>query len=166
VSEDPGLSRFEPHRAPTALTDDRLVWAIDTRHLPLYWFPRDCPRCTFWASDRTTDTDVARFLDGNRATRNHVIEGAWLERVATTELHVYRMPETTFTESIDTAGYWMSREPVDAIERTSIGDLVGRHAAAGIALRTLPNLWPLWDAVIASTLEFSGMRLRNTLPRP
>jgi hypothetical protein len=55
----------------------------------------------------------------------------------------------------------VSREPVDALERLTIGDLVGRHAAAGIALRTLPELWPLWDSVVASTLEFSGMRLRN-----
>ena len=41
VSEDPGLGRFAPHRAKTALTDEPLVWAIDTRHLPMYWFPRD-----------------------------------------------------------------------------------------------------------------------------
>src|SRR5207237_6915221 len=51
VSEDPSLSRFVPHRATPALTDEPLVWAIDTRHLPLFWFPRDCPRCTFWAGD-------------------------------------------------------------------------------------------------------------------
>jgi len=165
VSEDPGLSRFTPHRAPTALTDEPLVWAIDTRHLPLYWFPRDCPRCTFWAGDRTNDADLERFLDGDRAARVHVIEDRWLERVATTELQLYRMPEATFVESADTAGYWMSREPVDALERVTIGDLVGRHAAAGIALRTQARLWPLWDAVVGSTLEFSGMRLRNALPR-
>jgi hypothetical protein len=60
----------------------------------------------------------------------------------------------------------MSREAVDAIARVTIDDLVGRHAAAAIELRTAPNLWPLWDDVVASTLEFSGMRLRNALPRP
>ena len=48
----------------------------------------------------------------------------------------------------------------------TIGDLVGRHAAAGIALRTAPNLWPLWDGIVGSTLEFSGMRLGNARPRP
>jgi hypothetical protein len=167
VSEDPTITHFAPRlRRQQAPTDGPLVWAVDTRHLPLYWFPRDCPRCTFWASDRTTDADVARFLDGRRATRMHVIEDRWLERVAATTLQLYRMPERTFIEAPDSAGFWMSREAVDAIERTSIGDLVGRHAAAGIPLRTLPNLWPLWDAVVASTLEFSGMRLRNALPRP
>ena len=166
ASEDPGLARFAPHRAKTALTDEPLIWAIDTRHLPLYWFPRDCPRCTFWAGDRTADADVDRFFDGARGARIHVIEERWLERVRAAQLHLYRMPEATFTESLDTASYWMSREPVDALERITIDDLVGRHVAAGIPLRSLPNLWPLWDRVVASTLEFSGMRLRNAIPRP
>ena len=162
VSEDPSLSRFVPHRAHT-LTDEPLVWAIDTRHLPLYWFPRACPRCTFWAGERTTDADVERFLGGERLARVHVIEEGWLKRVGTTRLYVYLMPEATFTESPDTAGYWMSREPVAAVGRLTVADLPGRHAAAGIPLRTLPNLWPLWDAVVGSTLEFSGMRLRNAI---
>jgi hypothetical protein len=161
VSEDPSLSRFVPHRAPTAISDEPLVWAIDTRHLPLYWFPRDCPRCTFWAGDRTSDADVERLLGGDRSVRIHVVEDRWLERVATATLQLYRMPEPTFTEDPATAGYWVSREPVDALERRTVSDLVGRHLAAGIPLRTLQNLWPLWDQVTASTLEFSGMRLRN-----
>jgi hypothetical protein len=166
VSEDPGLRRLAPHRAKTALTDEPLVWAIDTRHLPLYWFPRDCPRCTVWAEERTTGADVERFLDGDRTGRIHVVEDRWIERVAAAELHLYRMPEATFTEDPDTAGYWTSREAVDTADRVTTADLVGRHAAAGIPLRTQPNLWPLWDAVVGSTLEFSGIRLRNAIPRP
>src|SRR5438876_1842598 len=165
VSEDPTITRFAPHRAKTAATDERLVWAIDTRHLPLFWFPRDCPRCTFWAGGRTTDADVGRFLDGDRTARVHVIEQDWLARVATAELQLYRMPPETFTESADTAGYWMSGEPVVALERRTIDDLVGRHAAAGIVLRTLPRPWPLWDAGVGSTLEFSGIRLRHARAR-
>ena len=37
--------------------------------------------------------------------------------------------------------------------------------SAGIQLRVLPNLWSFWDAVTASTLRFSGIRLHNALPR-
>jgi hypothetical protein len=166
ASEDPGLTRFAPHRAATALTDEPLVWAIDTRHLPLYWFPRNCPRCTFWARERTSAADAERFLDGDLRARVHVIDESWLERVATAQLQLYRMSEATFVERADTAGYSVSHEPVDARERLTIGDLVGRHAAAGIALRTLPELWPLWDSVVASTLEFSGIRLRNARRLP
>jgi hypothetical protein len=108
-----------------------------------------------------------RTLPGRRSPRARpVIDECWLERVATAQLQLYRMSEATFVESADAAGYWVSHEPVDARDRLTIGDLVGRHAAAGIALRTLPELWPLWDSVVASTLEFSGIRLRNARRLP
>jgi hypothetical protein len=166
VSQDPTITRFAPHRAKTAVTDEPLVWAIDTRHLPLYWFPRDCPRCTFWAGTRTNDADLARFLDGHREFRIHVIEEGWLRRVHDAHLYLYRLPAESFTEDREVAGYWMSRASVDPLELIEIEDLVGRHAAAGIVLRTAANLWPIWDGVVGSTLEFSGIRLRNALARP
>jgi hypothetical protein len=163
VSEDPTITRFGPHRARTALTDDALVWAVDTRHLPLYWFPRECPRCTFWAGPRTGDGDLLRFLDGQRDIRVHVIEENWFDRVRDARLYLYRLPIESFTESPEIAGYWTSRATVDPLEQVQIADLVGRHAAAGIVLRTVANLWPLWDRVVGSTLEFSGIRLHNAL---
>ncbi|GAA1657329.1 hypothetical protein GCM10009744_57890 [Kribbella alba] len=46
-----------------------------------------------------------------------------------------------------------------------VGDIFALHAEAEIRLRVLPHLHDFWDAVIASTLEFSGIRLRNALPR-
>ena len=166
VSEDPTITRFAPHRAATALTDEQLVWAVDTRHLPLYWFPRDCPRCTFWAGPRTSEGDVGRFIDGQRKLRIHLIEDGWLERVKAATLYLYRLPIDPFAEDRETAGYWTSRVAVDPLEIVRIDDVIGRHAAAGIVLRTAANLWPLWDAVVRSTLEFSGIRLRNALLRP
>ena len=62
-------------------------------------------------------------------------------------------------------GYRISREPVEPVELVPLGDLVERHVQAAIELRPLPNLWPVWDEVVDSTLEFSGMRLRNAQPR-
>jgi hypothetical protein len=166
VSEDPTIARFAPHRARTALTDEARVWAVDTRHLPLYWFPRDCPRCTFWAGQRTSDADVARFVEGRPGLRVHVIEEDWFERVRDAKLYLYGLPVESFIEDRETAGYWTSGTTVDPLEMVAIDDLVGRHAAAGIVLRTAANLWPLWDAVVGSTLEFSGIRLRNAQAKP
>jgi hypothetical protein len=45
-----------------------------------------------------------------------------------------------------------------------LGDLVALHDDAEIELRVLPNLWPLWNVGVTSTLEYSGMRLRNAQP--
>ena len=162
VSEEASIERFAPHVSATAELDEPLVWAVDTRHLPLYWFPRDCPRGTFWADKETDPYDAARLLAGS--PRVHVIEEAWLERMHTTEVFAYRLPEQAFEPHPDVGGYWVSRATVEPLEVQLLGDLVGLHDAAGIDLRVLPNLWPLWNEVVGSTLEFSGMRLRNAHP--
>ena len=162
VSEDPAIERFEPHVARTAAEAEPLVWAIDTRHLPLYWFPRDCPRGTFWADAGTSPDDAARLLGGS--SRVHVIEESWQERMRAATVFAYRLPEAAFQPHPDVGGYWISRTPVEPAAVDRLGGLVDLHEQAGIELRVLPNLWPLWSEVVASTLEFSGMRLRNATP--
>jgi hypothetical protein len=162
VSEEPSIARFEPHRSATAMTEEPLVWAVDTRHLPMFWFPRDCPRGTFWAGPETTADDAERLLAG--AERVHAIAGAWLDRVRAARMLAYRLPEARFKPHPEVGGYWVSSEPVEPLELVELGDLLGRHAEAAIELRLVPNLWPLWNRVIASTLEFSGIRLRNAKP--
>ena len=164
VSENPALERFEPHVSATAAEPEPLVWAVDTRHLPLYWFPRDCPRGTFWADASTDHSDRERLL--GTASRVHIAEQRWLDRIRAATVYAYRLPEPSFEPHPDVGGYWISRAPVEPLELQALGDLVELHERAEIELRPLPNLWPLWDEVVASTLEFSGMRLRNALPRP
>lgn len=151
-SEDPALDRFVPRNGK--------VWAIDEAHSWLYWFPRDCPRACFWAVERTTEDDVERWLDGDRGRRVAVIESGWLARLRATRLYAYRMPEDAFGV-VEDDRFYVASSPVDAIERVDVGDLLDRHAAAGIELRVAPTLYPLWDRVIETSLEYSGIRLRN-----
>jgi hypothetical protein len=167
-SENPELSRFEPHVAATSNHLEPLVWAIDTRHSPHFWFPRDCPRGCVWLSPTTTDEDRDRFFGHSAATRLHVIESAWAEQMVVCQLHAYRMPVSAFASIDDqAAGYWISREPVEAVDRIEIGNLIQRHAKAGIELRITPDIWPFWHSVSSSTLSFSGSRLRNaSRPEP
>jgi hypothetical protein len=166
-SEDPSITVFRPHYVASSVRDEALVWAVDTRHAPLFWFPRDCPRGTAWATAATTPEDCERFLGHSESPRIHVIESAWLDRVRACVLYRYRMPEATFEPDGDVGGYWLSRETVEPLEVAPVGDLLALHAEAGIELRVTPTLWPWWAAVIRSTLDFSGSRLRNcTVPEP
>jgi hypothetical protein len=161
VSDDGAIARFEPRANQQHDSADPLVWAIDSEHVPAYWFPRDVPRGTFWAVDTTSDEDVERFLTGDRARRVHAIESSWLAQLRGGVVHAYRLPHETFERYERAAGYWVSREPVDPLEVVRHDDLLALHAEAGIELRLVPQLRPLWERVIASTLEFSGIRLRN-----
>jgi len=159
VSEDATIERFEPHASRTATSREPRVWAIDTRHLPLYWFPRECPRGAFWSTESTMPKD-AELLTG--ASRVHAVEGSWLERMRAARVVAYRLPAETFAADPEVGGYWLSREPVVPLETVELGDLLALHVGASIELRFVANLWPLWDRVVASTLEFSGIRLHNT----
>jgi hypothetical protein len=161
VSEDDSIARFEPRENPEHDSPEALVWAIDSEHVPAYWFPRDLPRGTFWAVSGTTDEDVERFLTGDRARRVHALEASWLNALRVAVVSAYRLPAETFEPYGRAAGYFVSREVVEPLEVVRLDDLIGRHAEAGIELRIVPKLLPLWERVVASTLEFSGIRLRN-----
>jgi hypothetical protein len=164
-SEDRALSRFRPRASSAAPAGPPLVWAVDTRHAPLFWFPRDCPRGCIWPVSTTTSEDRERFFGQGSASRIHVMEAGWLDRMQAGRLYAYMLPAASFRPH-ETGGYWVSDEAVDAIEQVIIGGLIGRHAEAGIELRITPSIWPFWRRVASSTVEFSGCRLRNAAPHP
>ena len=63
------------------------------------------------------------------------------------------------------AGYFVSRVPVTPVRVEVYDDLVAELLRRGVELRFVPSLWRLHDAVAASTLQFSMIRMRNALPR-
>jgi hypothetical protein len=160
ISEDPSIEVFHPRRDTLHALDEPLVWAVDSHYQWLYWFPRDCPRACFEASDGTTDEDVSRWLGGDRTRRVAVIETAWLERFRRAQVYAYGLPPETF-DPWDK--FFVSRETVVPLDCLQLGDLLVRHADAGNELRITPTLYPLWDEVIETTLDFSGIRLKNAV---
>jgi hypothetical protein len=164
-SEDSSLGRFRPRQPAANREAPPLVWAVDTRHAPMFWFPRDCPRGCIWPVPATTAEDRERFFGQSAATRIHVMEAGWLERMQDCRLYAYRLPAGPFRPH-EVGGYWVADEPVDAVEQVVIDDLAGRHARAGIELRITPSIWPFWRRVANSTVGFSGSRLRNSAPHP
>lgn len=168
-SEDPGIRTFVPHVAATARQPEAYVWAVDHEQAPAYWFPRQCPRAMAWVRPGvTTGADRDRIIGAGCGTRVHAIEYAWLDAVRTTTLYAYRLPADRFRPFGEPDPHaWVATDPVEPLGPPEpVGDLIACHAAAGIQLRILDNLWPFWDQVTAGTVGFSGIRLRNARRRP
>ncbi|HXC56044.1 MAG TPA: hypothetical protein VNU97_12175 [Rhizomicrobium sp.] len=164
-SEDPDIAVFRPHVPASSPHNPPLVWAVDEAHAPGFWFPRAAPRACCWSGGKPL-TPVGQALLGLGAgQRMHAIESVWLERLRACRMHVYRFDAAPFALYNESAGYYAARETVRPLSVAPVGDLLALHAAAGIELRFVPNLWPLIDAIVASGLEFSIIRKMNALPR-
>jgi len=78
---------------------------------------------------------------------------------------VYEMAPETFELALEGAGYYISRVTVVPTVVIEIHDLIGEMLRRDVELRFVPDLWPLSDVVVASTLEFSNIRMKNAAPR-
>jgi hypothetical protein len=159
-SEDPTIKQFVPHVAPTSNQEEAYVWAVGPERCPDYWFPRQCPRALVWIGEKTTKLDADRIIGVGCGTRVHAIEYGWLKAMQEAELYAYRLPADPFEARFENAVVaTVPVKPLGPPER--VEDLLGLHEQEGIQLRVMNSLWPFWDEVITSTVEFSGIRLRN-----
>ena len=165
-SEDATIKRFSPHVARTATDQTAYVWAVNDQRASDYWFPRQCPRALAWATPATTAAH-RRLVLGPTATRVHVIEYAWLERVQRARLFVYRFDAANFEPYGDPNNphAMVSRVSVEALGPPQpVGDLLQLHQEADIELRLVDRLWPWWNVVITTSVAHSGIRLANASP--
>ena len=160
-SEDPSIERFVPRPVRVGPSDEPLVWAIDSAHCHLYYFPRDCPRVVISKSPHTSAEDAYTFFGHTTATVIAAIESRWLERLPNTTIYRYILPAQGFELRDENAGYWVSERETRAVDVEPIPDLLEALVDAGVELRIMPSLVPLRDAVIESTVNFDIIRWRN-----
>lgn len=167
VSDRPGITLFEPRPPPPGHPQHvprPVVWAIAEALLHNYLLPRDCPRVTFYARPDSDPADVARLLGQTAARHVVAVESGWLNAIRQTTLYLYEFPSLGFVASDPGAGYWVSEAAVVPLSVRRVDDLLGELARRDVELRLTPTLWPLRDAVLASTLQFSFIRMWNALP--
>jgi hypothetical protein len=164
-SDDPNITRFEPRPPPSTSSRvaENVVWAIGRRLRHNYLLPRDCPRVTFYPKDTSAPADVTRLMAGTSAGHVVAIESRWLPQVRAGRLYQYALPPETFVPLDVGAGYYISREPVVPLSMVTIDDLLAELLTCDIELRVMPSLWKLRDAVMASSLQFSCIRMRNAM---
>lgn len=168
VSEESGLSRFDPRPPATTSTVSQgrpVVWAIGERLLHNYLLPRECPRVTFYAAPDTTAADVQYFFGDTAARHVVAVESGWLDRIRHATIYLYEFPGETFELTDPIADYYASYSPVFPCSESTIDDILAELLRRDVELRVTPTLWPMRDAVLASSLYFSCIRMHNARPR-
>ncbi|MBA3946123.1 MAG: hypothetical protein H0X37_16360 [Herpetosiphonaceae bacterium] len=166
ISDIPNIARFEPRPAPSPKSGQtgQMVWAVSQRLLHNYLLPRDCPRVTFYAGPTSSSEDIERLMSYTSARYIVAIESHWLPEVRRHHLYMYEFPGESFSSVDEGADYYTSRETIVPRSVTPLNDLLGELLKRDVELRVMPSLWKLRDAIIASTLQFSIIRMRNALP--
>jgi hypothetical protein len=164
-SEDPSIERFDPHVPLTNPTHEPAVWAIDSAHAPLYWFPRNCPRVTAWPRNEGEQLAFQHTFH-TTALRFHATEIAWTERMNSTELFRYDFDPAAFEPWPAADGQFIATSSVVPIAVTPVGNLLDLHTGAGIELRFVEALRPLAAMAASDKWGFSIVRLANTSGPP
>ena len=162
VSEAAAIPRFEP-RADSQGRE--CVWAIGDSRLHNYLLPRECPRVTYYANHATAGADRQAFFSVSDAQSVVAIEQAWYAALCNTRLHVYEFAAEGFALEDAIAAYYVTLRAVAPIAEREVADIPAELFDRGVELRVLSTLWPLRDAVVASSLAFSIIRMRNAQQR-
>ena len=167
ISEDGSIIRFEPRLPPSVDggVTEASVWAVDEKHLPNYLLPRDCPRVTYYPLPTSKQEDVQKLIGPGGSHHVVAIEAAWFERSCKNPIWIYEFPSDSFSAVDIGAGYYVSKVAVVPSGKRKISEALAELISLGVELRVVPSLWPLRDAVIESSLQFSCIRMRNAQPR-
>jgi hypothetical protein len=160
VSENSGIATFEPRLSEHF--DQPVIWAVSDERLHNYLVPRDCPRVTYYAGQQSSSEDVKKFLGPSLAVV--AVEIGWLPRLESCRLYGYELPYGTFRCTDDNAGYFVSHQSVQPTCVHLFDDPISELQRRRVDLRAVPELWTLRDAVMASSLSYSIIRMRNAQP--
>jgi hypothetical protein len=163
VSEASDLECFVPRLPPStdAGVHHPVVWALHEDRLINYLVPRDCPRVTYYAKASTTACDRQTFFASPASRAVVVIEAAWWSTALHTPLFLYEFDPADFVPSLPEAGYWTSTVPVEPVAVHRLSRPLDQVLLSGAELRVVPDLHATRAAVLASSLAFSCLRMRN-----
>ncbi|RED66192.1 DUF6886 family protein [Cohnella lupini] len=165
ISEEPDIEQFVPRESGSLPHLSPVVWAMDEDHIINYLFPRDCPRIVYSLSPEVNDDDRKLFFEHTLSQTIIAVENSWYERIRNTGIYKYGFDPFGFELLDRNAGYYIAKQTVKPISIERIDDLIGTIISLGVELRFTPNLWPLRDAILTSTItKFSIIRFRNALP--
>jgi hypothetical protein len=100
-------------------------------------------------------------MGGTSARYVVAIASEWLPIIRRACLYEYLFAPQTFALFDAGAGYYTASTPITPLHVISHPDLLTSLTACDVELRILPDLRPLYQQVIASSLQFSIIRWRK-----
>jgi hypothetical protein len=165
VSEEPKIKIFYPRFSPGHLEviQSEVVFALSGKMLHNYLLPRDCPRVCFYSAPNTQPSDIEKWMAPGNADFVIAVENKWFQAIQRTTLFIYEMPGQNFTLLDECAGYYISTLPVEPLSVRPIYNILEELLKRNIELRFVPSLQNLAKEVSSSSLNFSLIRMRNSI---
>lgn len=163
VSEESDIEVFHP-RIPRRTDIDNskgLVWAINEECLPNFLTPRECPRVTYYATEKTSEEDIERYFSYETSKHVVAIERHWYETMNNTILYLYEFEDTNFYLQDEIAGYYVSEVDQFPINKVKITDLFGELLKRNVEVKMVDDLLDLRDKIILTTLNWSMCKMGN-----
>ncbi|BFH63624.1 DUF6886 family protein [Paenibacillus azoreducens] len=156
-SEEARIEVFHPRVKANRTDMSPVVWAIDEEHQFTFFVPRNCPRIVYTRHEGMSEEDEIRFFGHTSADIVMTMETRWYNKMIETPLYRYELPPESFECFDEIAGYYISREMVEPVGKTEIRDSLQRLLSLGIDFRFTPDLHPLKDAILRSSLKDFGI---------
>ncbi|MCJ8010865.1 hypothetical protein MUG84_03780 [Paenibacillus sp. KQZ6P-2] len=164
-SEEENIEVFHPRVKANRTDMPPVVWAIDEAHQFTFFVPRNCPRIVYTRHEGITEEDEIRFFGNTSAQIVLTLENRWYIKIIETTLYRYELPPESFELFDETAGYFISREMVKPVEKTVIRGGLERLLDMGIDVRFTPDLYPLREALLNSSVKDFGIhRFEHAIP--
>ncbi|OAB76434.1 DUF6886 family protein [Paenibacillus crassostreae] len=156
-SEESDIRFFKPRVKHNRQNMPPVVWAIDQQHEFTFYFPRNCPRIVYTRTEGISDEDNNKFFGLTDSNIVITVEGVWYKRISETTIFRYELPGDSFKLFDEFAGYYISKETIYPIDIKPIDKLIERLADLNIEIRFTPNLHPLRESILNSTIKDFGI---------
>lgn len=156
-SSERNIEVFLPRVKSTRQDMPAVVWAIDDEHQFTFFVPRDCPRIIYTRSTDISEEDNNRFFGITASNIIMTVETGWFERIKNATLYRYELPPQSFTLLDECAGYFISEETVTPSRMDIITNPLDLLIQMNIDIRFTPNLHPLRNAILGSSLTDFGI---------
>lgn len=161
-SSESNIDLFKPRVKHNRRDMPPVVWAIDKEHEFTFFFPRDCPRIVYTKSPGMNEEDERRFFGVSSSNIIITVESHWFKTIKEATIYRYTLPGKGFELFDKTAGYYISEQTVKPIEMQPMQNLMERIMDLNIELRFTPNLYPLREAILNSSItDFGIHRFEN-----